>query len=155
MTGKTGVAGTRLEIFQNPEYPKGARTSRWVDTKSPKLKYKSVHVWAPCGWAKGDGGRNGSTIKNNSARFRGFNWGMKPLILFLLILLSAMLSNSNAQTIVHGRRGTAVQTANGTAVHTNHNWSDTYWHTNKYGYWNGQRGYWHVVNGKHVFVVVN
>jgi len=48
-----------------------------------------------------------------------------------------------------------VQTANGTAVHTNHNWSDSYWHTNKYGYWNGQRGYWHVVNGKHVFVVVN
>jgi hypothetical protein len=26
MTGKTGLAGTRLEIFQNPEYPKGART---------------------------------------------------------------------------------------------------------------------------------
>jgi hypothetical protein len=79
---------------------------------------------------------------------------MKPLILFPLILLSAMLSNSNAQTIVHGRRGTAVQTANGTAVYTNHNWSDTYWRTNKYGYWNGQRGYWHVVSGKHVFVVV-
>jgi len=82
---------------------------------------------------------------------------MKPPILFSLALFGVTLSlaNSDAQTVVHGRRGTAVQTANGTAVHTNHNWSDSYWHTNKYGYWNGQRGYWHVVNGKHVFVVAN
>jgi len=81
---------------------------------------------------------------------------MKPLMLFPLVVLATLLpQNSDAQTIVHGRNGTAVRTANGTAVHTNHNWSDSYWHTNKYGYWQGQRGYWHVVNGKHVFVVVN
>jgi hypothetical protein len=42
----------------------------------------------------------------------------------------------------------------GTAVHTNYNWDHAYWHSHKYGYWNGQRGYWHVVNGRHVFVVV-
>ena len=41
-----------------------------------------------------------------------------------------------------------------TVVHTNYNWNNPYWQTHKYGYWNGQRGYWHVVNGKHVFVVV-
>ena len=41
-----------------------------------------------------------------------------------------------------------------TVVHTNYNWNDPYWHAHKYGYWNGQRGYWKVVNGKHVFVVV-
>jgi len=49
----------------------------------------------------------------------------------------------------------AVHTGNGTAVHTNYNWNNVYWHSHKYGYWNGQHGYWHVVNGKHVFVVVN
>jgi hypothetical protein len=81
---------------------------------------------------------------------------MKRLFLFPLTLLGAMLplANSNAQTVVHGHRGTVVHTANGTAVHTNHNYDDVYWHTNKYGYWQGQRGYWHVVNGNHVFVVV-
>ena len=54
-------------------------------------------------------------------------------------------------------RTTAPQciTSNGTAVHTDANWNDAYWHSNKYGYWNGQHGYWHVVNGKHVFVIVN
>jgi hypothetical protein len=81
----------------------------------------------------------------------------KPLLLTLTLFGTAIVSPqlSNADTIVHGPRGTAVHGANGTAVHTNHYWNDTYWHTNKYGYWNGQRGYWHVVNGKHVFVVVN
>jgi hypothetical protein len=49
---------------------------------------------------------------------------------------------------------TVVRTREGTAVHTNYNWNDPYWHSHKYGYWNGQRGYWHVVNGRHVFVVV-
>jgi hypothetical protein len=39
--------------------------------------------------------------------------------------------------------------------YTNYNWDNVYWHSHKYGYWNGQHGYWHVVNGKHVFVVVN
>jgi len=41
-----------------------------------------------------------------------------------------------------------------TVVHTNYNWNDPYWNTHKYGYWHGQRGYWKVVNGRHVFVVV-
>jgi hypothetical protein len=40
-------------------------------------------------------------------------------------------------------------------VHTSSNWNSAYWHSNRYGYWNGQRGYWNVVNGRHVFVVVN
>jgi len=51
--------------------------------------------------------------------------------------------------------GTAIHTNRGTAVHTNANWDNTYWQSNRYGYWNGQRGYWHVVSGRHVFVVVN
>ena len=52
--------------------------------------------------------------------------------------------------------GTTTAVKNGTStavVHTNANWDDAYWSTNKYGYWNGQRGYWTIVNGKHVFVV--
>jgi hypothetical protein len=87
--------------------------------------------------------------------------------------------------VAHNQHGTAVQTSNGTAVHrrgsstvrstngayhasgttvhrssatvvhTSTNWNDAYWHSNRYGYWNGQRGYWHIVNGTHVFVVVN
>jgi hypothetical protein len=47
-----------------------------------------------------------------------------------------------------------VHTRYGTAVHTNYNWNAPYWRTHKYGYWNGQRGYWAVRNGRHVFVVV-
>jgi hypothetical protein len=56
---------------------------------------------------------------------------------------------------VHTNTTTAVHTNSTSAVHTNANWDDAYWHSNKYGYWNGQRGYWHVVSGQHVFVVVN
>jgi hypothetical protein len=48
----------------------------------------------------------------------------------------------------------AVRRSN-TVVRTNSNWNDSYWHTNRYGYWNGHRGYWHVVSGDHVFVVVD
>jgi hypothetical protein len=82
---------------------------------------------------------------------------MKRLILFPVALLGALLSaqNSDAETVVRTREGIAVHTGNGTAVHTNYNWNNVYWHSHKYGYWNGQHGYWHVVNGKHVFVVVN
>jgi len=75
-------------------------------------------------------------------------------------------------TAVHARGSSTVRSTNGayhatssttavrrttstTAVHTNANWNSAYWHSNKYGYWNGQRGYWHVVSGQHVFVVVN
>jgi hypothetical protein len=56
---------------------------------------------------------------------------------------------------VHTNSTTAVHTNSTSAVHTNANWDDAYWHSNKYGYWNGQRGYWRVVSGQHVFVVVN
>jgi hypothetical protein len=49
---------------------------------------------------------------------------------------------------VHTNNGTAVHTSNSTAVHTDANWNNAYWQSNEYGYW-------HVVNGKHVFVVVN
>ena len=73
---------------------------------------------------------------------------MKRLVLALALFgtLLAAPQKSNAAEVVHGARGTAV--------HTSYNWNDPYWHTHKYGYWNGQRGYWKVVNGKHVFVVV-
>lgn len=74
---------------------------------------------------------------------------MKSLV-FALALFGTLIAapqKSNAAEVVHGARGTVV--------HTNYNWNDPYWHSHKYGYWNGQRGYWHVVNGKHVFVVVN
>jgi hypothetical protein len=60
---------------------------------------------------------------------------------------------TNTET-VHTGTTTAVKAGTGTTgVHTNENWDDGYWSTNKYGYWNGQRGYWTIVNGKHVFVV--
>jgi hypothetical protein len=82
---------------------------------------------------------------------------MKPLLLNLALFgtIAAAPQITNAAEVVHGARGTAVRTGNGTAVHTNYNWNHPYWRTNRYGYWGGQRGYWHVVNGRHVFVVVN
>jgi hypothetical protein len=63
---------------------------------------------------------------------------MKSLVL-ALALFGAVISpqKSPAQTVVQ-----------------NHSWNDPYWHTHKYGYWNGQKGYWRIKNGKHVFVVV-
>jgi hypothetical protein len=71
---------------------------------------------------------------------------MKPLLLALALLgvVFATLQKSDAETVVHTR----------TVVHTNYNWNHAYWHSHKYGYWHGQRGYWHVVHGEHVFVVV-
>jgi hypothetical protein len=76
-----------------------------------------------------------------------FNLRMKPLLLTLALLgmVAAKPQTSNAETVVHTR----------TVVHTNYNWDHAYWHSHKYGYWHGQRGYWHVVHGEHVFVVVN
>jgi len=75
-------------------------------------------------------------------------------------------------TAVHARGSSTVRSTNGAyhatssrtavrrtartdSVHTNANWNSAYWHSNKYGYWNGQRGYWQVVSRRHVFVVVN
>jgi hypothetical protein len=58
---------------------------------------------------------------------------MKNLV-FALALFGTLLTapqKSNAAEVVHGARGTAV--------HTNYNWNDPYWHSHKYGYWNGQR----------------
>ena len=74
--------------------------------------------------------------------------GMKPLLLTVALfgMVIAAPQKSDAATVVHGARGTAV--------HTNYNWNDPYWRSHRYGYWNGQRGYWKVVNGRHVFVVV-
>ena len=74
---------------------------------------------------------------------------MKPLLLTLALFGIVMTASqkSNADTVVHTHRGTAV--------HTNYNWDDPYWHSHKYGYWHGQRGYWHVAHGEHVFVVVD
>jgi hypothetical protein len=56
---------------------------------------------------------------------------------------------------VYHTNGAAVRGSNTTVVHTNANWNDSYWHSNRYGYWNGHRGYWHLVSGNHVFVVVD
>jgi hypothetical protein len=70
-----------------------------------------------------------------------------PWVFMLFEVVIASPQTSNAATVVHGSRGTVV--------HTNRNWNSAYWHTNKYGYWGGQRGYWRVAGGKHVFVVVN
>jgi hypothetical protein len=83
---------------------------------------------------------------------------MKPFLLTLTLfgMVIAAPQRSNAQTVVHGPNGTYVHghRYGGTVVHTNYNWNNVYWRTNKYGYWNGQRGYWRVVNGNHIFVVV-
>lgn len=93
---------------------------------------------------------------------------MKNIILTLALFGTAIAAN--ADDVYHGARGTVVRGPNGTyahghrgygyghggtAVHTNYNWNNAYWHSNKYGYWNGQRGYWRVTGGRHVFVVVN
>jgi hypothetical protein len=56
---------------------------------------------------------------------------------------------------VYHTNGAAVRRSSTTVVHTNANWNDAYWHSNRYGYWNGRRGYWHLVSGNHVFVVVD
>jgi hypothetical protein len=81
---------------------------------------------------------------------------MKPLLLTLALFgtVIAAPQKLNADTVVHTHGGTAVHTHGGTAVHTNYNWDNPYWHGHKYGYWHGQRGYWHVVHGEHAFVVV-
>ena len=68
---------------------------------------------------------------------------------------SSTVRSTNGAYHASGTNGAAIHTNSTNAVHTNANWGDAYWHTNKYGYWNGQRGYWHVVSGKNVFVVVN
>jgi hypothetical protein len=68
---------------------------------------------------------------------------------------SSTVRSTNGAYHASGTNGAAVHMNSTTAVHTNANWDDAYWHSNKYGYWNEQRGYWHVVSGKHVFVVVN
>jgi hypothetical protein len=63
-------------------------------------------------------------------------------------------THATSADTVHAGTTTAVRTGTSTTVvHTNANWDDAYWSTNKYGYWNGQRGYWTIVNDKHVFVV--
>ena len=68
---------------------------------------------------------------------------------------SSTVRSTNDAYHANGTNGAAIHTNNGTAVHTNANWNNAYWHSNKYGYWNGQRGYWNVVSVRHVFVVVN
>lgn len=98
---------------------------------------------------------------------------MKVISTFLaaLVALTLWAPSSNADTVVHNRNGTAVHTGGGTVVrtgqgasvhtggttvvHTNYNYNHAYWRSHKYGYWNGQRGYWNYVNGRHVFIVVN
>jgi hypothetical protein len=38
--------------------------------------------------------------------------------------------------------------------HGDHNWNDQYWHHEHYGYWHGERGYWHTHHHSHEFVRV-
>jgi hypothetical protein len=68
---------------------------------------------------------------------------------------SPTVRTTNGDYYASGTNGAAIHSNRTTAVHTNVNWNSTYWHSNRYGYWNGQRGYWNVVSGQHVFVVVN
>ncbi|MEA3146092.1 MAG: hypothetical protein QOE88_1775 [Verrucomicrobiota bacterium] len=35
-----------------------------------------------------------------------------------------------------------------------HNWNDEYWHHQHYGYWHGERGYWHTHHHNHEFIRV-
>ena len=35
-----------------------------------------------------------------------------------------------------------------------HDWNDQYWHHEHYGYWHGERGYWHTSHHKHEFIKV-
>jgi hypothetical protein len=67
---------------------------------------------------------------------------------------SSTVHSTNGAYHAGGTNGAYVHTGGSTVVHTNSNWNNSYWHSNKYGYWNGHRGYWHVVNQQHVFVVV-
>jgi len=86
-----------------------------------------------------------------------FNQRMKPLLstiaLFGMIIAAPQISTAET-VVVHTHGGTAVHAHGGTVVHTNYNWDHAYWHSHRYGYWHGQRGYWHVVHGEHLFVVV-
>jgi hypothetical protein len=64
-------------------------------------------------------------------------------------------SGTNGVYHTNGANGAAVRRGSTTVVRTNSNWNDSYWHSNRYGYWNGHRGYWHVVSGDHIFVIVD
>jgi hypothetical protein len=68
---------------------------------------------------------------------------------------SSTVRSTNGAYHAGGTNGTTVRTNSATAVHTSSNWNSGYWSSHQYGYWNGQRGYWKVTGGSHVFVVVN
>ncbi len=38
--------------------------------------------------------------------------------------------------------------------HRDHAWNDDYWHHEHYGYWHGERGYWHYHHHNHEFIRV-
>jgi hypothetical protein len=69
---------------------------------------------------------------------------------------SSTVRSTNGAYHAGGTNGTTVHTNRTTiGVHTNSNWNSGFWSNHQYGYWNGQRGYWKVTSGNHVFVVVN
>jgi hypothetical protein len=72
---------------------------------------------------------------------------MKSLLLGLALFgtMIAAPQKSDAATVVHGSRGTAV--------HKSYGYSDPYWRTHSAGYYHGQYGHWTTTGGKHVFVV--
>ena len=68
---------------------------------------------------------------------------------------SSTVRTTNGAYHAGGNNGTIVHRNGTTAFHTSSNWNSGYWSSHQYGYWNGQRGYWKVTSGNHVFVVVN
>jgi hypothetical protein len=68
---------------------------------------------------------------------------------------SSTVRSTNGAYHASGTNGTTLHTNGTTAVHTSSNWNSAHWSSHQYGYWNGQRGYWRVTGGRHVFVVVN
>jgi hypothetical protein len=102
---------------------------------------------------------------------KSVNMKVIATLLPAFVALTLWAQSSKAETVVHNRNGTTIHNGRGTVVHTgggtfvhfggdsvvhtNYNYNHAYWRSHKYGYWNGQRGYWNYVNGRHVFVVVN
>ena len=68
---------------------------------------------------------------------------------------SSTVRSTNGAYHAGGTNGTTIHANGANVAHTNSNWNSAYWGNHQYGYWNGQRGYWKVTGGSHVFVVVN
>jgi hypothetical protein len=74
----------------------------------------------------------------------------KPALRHIRYMKSLVLALALFGTVI----GQSQKADAATVIYKNCNWNDPYWHTHKYGYWNDQKGYWRIKNGRHVFVVV-